>query len=241
MQKITLVLFTLFFSRISFSQPVSDAGMWNTFSFEKQFTSKFSVVMDQELRLKENFTMLNLLYTNFGISLKPFKSFKVSLTYRLIDKWQYEVKNFSYRQRLMLDFSYKLKLRKRLALSYRARFQTEFRDLNVSPIGAVPEFFWRNKFDLKYKIGRYVPYVGVEFRYQIKDPRNPETDLGWHRVRSFLGIDYDLSDRSSVGIYYLTQRDFKINNPQYLYIVGLQYSFTLRPKEKNTEEPVQQQ
>ena len=227
-----------FAANLFFAQPTSDAGMWNTFSIEKQFNAKFFASIDQELRLKENFTMLNLLYTNLGIGMKPFKGLKVSLTYRWIDKWRYETQNFSIRQRLMLDITYKQKVGV-LSLAYRARFQTEYRDFSVSQLGKVPEWFWRNKFDVKYKIGKYTPYIGVEFRYQIKDPRNPDADNGWHRVRSFAGVDYDINANNSCGVYYLTQHDLGVRNAQYLYILGLQYSITLKPKDKTTVSPTQ--
>jgi hypothetical protein len=205
------------------SQP--DAGMWNTFSIEKEITKKFSVSIDEELRLKENFSRLNLLYTNFGLNLKIIKGFKASLTYRLIEK--YNIDNmFGFRNRLMLDLSYKYRIRK-ISLSYRSRFQSEFKNYHSTELGKIPEWFWRNKFEIKYNSEKYEPYIGTEIRYQIRDPRNPDFDMGWHRIRMFAGLDYNITKKQSIGIYYLIQRELSVDDPQDLYILGLQYSFTL--------------
>lgn len=203
-----------------------DAGMWTTFSLEKELSSKFSISLDEEFRLKENFTMLNLFYTNLGFAYKPSKRLKLALTYRLVEKWKYEDEHFSFRHRLMFDVSYKYKL-KGWTISYRSRIQSEVRDMYTSELGKIPECYWRNKVDIKYKIRRYIPFTGTEFRCQITDPRNPESNFLWHRVRLYAGAEYEINPRNTFGVYYLHQREFNIPEPEYLYIVGLQYTLTL--------------
>lgn len=223
-----LSLISLFFLLVIYSacaQTQPDAGMWNTFSVEKEFSKKFSVAVDEELRLKSNFTRLNLLYTNVGVIYRPIKGFKINLTYRLIEK--YEAQGwFSYRNRLMLDLTYKYKV-SGWSFSYRQRLQAEVRNYYSSTKGKIPEWFSRNKFEIKYDFGKIKPYIGTEFRYQFKDPRNPEANWGWHRIRSFAGVDYDINDTNSVGVYYLIQKEFNAPDPQNLYIVGLQYSLVI--------------
>ena len=136
-----------------------DAGMWNTFSLEKPINQKFSFVFVEEIRLRENFTRLNLFYTNIGASYKPFEFMKVSFVYRHIDKWIYEQKNFSYRHRLMLDIAVRKKVPP-LILTYRHRLQAEERDLFTSDDGMLPEWFSRNKIDVKLDLGkRYAHYI----------------------------------------------------------------------------------
>ena len=54
----------------------SDLGMWNTVSVGKDITKKFNVGIDQELRLRENLSTINLVYTNFGVSYKFADFFK---------------------------------------------------------------------------------------------------------------------------------------------------------------------
>ena len=220
------------------AQTQPDAGMWNTFSLEKEITKKFSVGVDEELRLRDNLGQLNLLYTNLGVNYKPIKGIKLAFTYRLIEKYIGENIPFSFRDRLMLDASYKYKI-DNWAFSYRARFQAEVRDYYSSRKGKIPEWYWRNKFEIKYDLTKkYEPYIGTEIRYQIKDPRNPISNEGWHRIRAFAGVDYNINKNNSFGIYYLIQTEFGVVNPQNLYILGLQYSLTLpySKKEKNVSE-----
>jgi long-subunit fatty acid transport protein len=209
------------------SQIIEDAGMWNTLSVEKEFSEKFSLAIDEEFRLKENFSMLNLFYTNVGINYKITERIKVGLTYRLIEKWKYEGQYFSFRHRLMFDLGYKYKFN-RWAISYRSRVQSELRDIYTSEYGKVPEWYWRHKIEVKYKRGDYSPYVGSEWRYQITDPRNYESDAGWYRARFFAGFDYDINKRNTIGIYYLIQREFGLVERQHLYILGVQYIVQLK-------------
>ena len=45
----------------------SDAGSWNTFSISYAFNKKLALLFTEELRLKENYSRLNLFYTNVGV------------------------------------------------------------------------------------------------------------------------------------------------------------------------------
>jgi hypothetical protein len=234
--KISLIIFFILSNILSFGQTQPDAGMWNTLSIEKEISKKFSAGIDEELRLRDNFSQLNLLYTNFGVSYKPIKGVKLALIYRLIEKYEGTNVTFSYRDRLMFDASYKYKL-KDWAFAYRSRIQAEVRNYYSSRLGQIPEWFWRNKFEVKYDINKkFEPYIGAEFRYQLKDPRNPISNHGWHRLRKFAGIDYNINGSNSVGIYYLIQTEFGVANPQNLYILGLQYSLTLQRAKKQEKE-----
>ena len=82
----------------------SDAGSWNTFSISYAFNKKLALLFTEELRLKENYSRLNLFYTNVGVEYKVNKYFKTSLVYRWIDKYL-ENDNFSFRHRLMWEQS----------------------------------------------------------------------------------------------------------------------------------------
>jgi hypothetical protein len=216
------------------AQDNTNYGMWNTFSIEKELSKKASLFLDEELRLKDSYSRLNLLYTNLGVSYKPLKGLKVSLIYRCIEKYK-KSDEFSFRHRLMLDVGYKYRL-SNWTFAYRSRFQSEVRDYLSDDDGKTPEWFWRNKVEVKYTfLKKYSPYLGTELRYQIKDPRNPAYDEGWHRIRMFGGLDYSINANNSIGIYYLVQQEFNVESSQQLQILGLQYSLTL-PDRKSKKE-----
>src|SRR6185503_12138098 len=115
--------FILFLPFIVVSQNTNDAGMWNTFSLQKSLNKKLYLTLDQEMRLRENYSRLNLFYTNLGVGFKLNKNFKAELTYRFIQKYQID-NSFSLRHRIMLDLSYKKKFSK-IIFSNRLRYQAE--------------------------------------------------------------------------------------------------------------------
>ncbi len=223
---IIITLFITFTNNKLYAQVIyPDAGSWNTINVDYKINKKLSTVFTEELRFKENFSRLNLLYTNLGLEYKFSDVFKAALVYRFIEKYQ-DDNSFSFRHRLMLDLTLKKKFGK-IGLSYRQRIQAEKRDIYSSDIGYLPEWYSRNKFTLKYDTDkRYTPYVAIELRYQIKNPREWQSDNTLHRNRYSLGVDYKINKKSTFGFYYLIQREYNIVNPQNLYIVGLEYSIS---------------
>ncbi|MEW6469768.1 MAG: DUF2490 domain-containing protein [Bacteroidota bacterium] len=208
------------------AQVYPDAGLWSTFSLEYRFNTRFSVVLDEEFRLKENFSQVNLFYTNLGAAYQPADFLKLAFTYRNVQKFR-EDKSVSFRNRLMFDIILRYKF-KPLAASFRTRFQGELADFYTSPNGRVPEYYMRNKLEVKYDSERrLVPYISAEFRYQIRQRRAPETDGLYHRARPAAGFDYKLNEHNSFGLYYLAQLEWNVSEPERLYIIGIQYNLTL--------------
>ncbi len=208
------------------AQTTKDAGLWTTINIEKKINKKFGIFLTEEYRVRENFTRTNLFYTDLGGYIKPFSFLKVSLAYRSIEKFQID-NSISFRHRAMLDISLKKKFGS-FDLSYRQRIQSEVRNVYSSDIGSIPEWYSRNKFAVKYDLDKPItPYLAVEFRYQINNPRSVESNKQWHRNRYFAGINYKRNDKNSFGLYYMIQQEFNVSAPQDLYIIGLEYSLSL--------------
>ncbi len=226
MKRITLlVLLSLGFVSHSFAQATNDAGLWTTLNVEKNFNKKFGVFLTEEYRMRENFSAINLFYTDLGIMFKPTDFLKISLAYRCIEKFQ-EENTVSFRHRAMLDISVKKKFGT-IAFSYRQRIQAEVRNVYSSEIGNLPEWYSRNKFQLKYDLDKPVtPYIACELRYQINNPRMVESNGLWSRARYFVGLDYKRNDRTTFGAFYMVQREWNVSAPQNLYILGLECTLT---------------
>ena len=225
-KKITFCLVVLCFAH--HAQNTRDAGLWTTFSVSKPITKKISLCVDQELRLRENFQRLNLLYTNIGFDYKVNKNLKISPTYRAIQKKLYEP-GFSYRHRFQLDITAKKKFNN-ITLSERVRYQAEVQNYLSSAKGKVPEHYLRFKTDIKYTApDKITPYVSCELRYQLTAPRgdDPDYNYGFHRIRNVAGLSYKIDDSNSVDFYYLIQSEFNISNKETNYIVGIAYSLNL--------------
>ncbi|MDI9341825.1 MAG: DUF2490 domain-containing protein [Sediminibacterium sp.] len=218
----------LLISLQTFAQVEKDAGLWTTFTLQKKVTKQIQLVVDQEFRLRENFQRINLFYTNIGVDFKFNKYFKLSPSYRAIQKMRLNT-TLSYRHRLSLDATLKKKFNK-VTLAERIRYQIEVQDVLTSVKGKLPEQFLRFKTDVKYALtDKITPFVSCELRYQIRSWRGDDMfyNNGFHRVRNIIGVDYELNYKHSFTVYYLIQNEFAISNLENIYIVGLAYTFSL--------------
>lgn len=207
------------------TKPSQDAGLWTTINVEKKFNEKFSLFLTEEFRLRENFTRVNLFYTDIGAEVRPAKFLKLALSYRNIQKNLIDG-TYGFRHRIMLDITLKKKFGN-FALSYRQRLQREVRSPYTSEDGMLPEWYSRNKFTVKYDMDKpLTPYIAAELRYQLVNHRMVESDGTWHRIRYILGADYKVNDRSTFGLYGLMQNEFNVKSPQSIYILGLEYSYS---------------
>ena len=220
------ILIILLMANKGFTQVVyPDFGMWNTLSIEKKLSKIISVSIDEEFRLRENLSKINLFYTNLGLNYKFSKKLKASFIYRITQK-AVDGRGYDIKHRIMLDVIYKEKLSKKFVFQFRQRAQFENNNIYSSRDGRYIESFLRSKFEIGYNYTKDIKaYFSEELRFQLHDPRNPESDYGLHRFRHCLGIDYSISNSSTVGVYYLVQNEIKVYKPNELYIFGLQYGF----------------
>ncbi len=212
-------------SYAGFSQKlIKDAGMWNTISFKHKFNKKFALLLTQEFRLKENYSQINVTYTELGLEYSHKTNIKTSLVYRNIQKFQYQ-SPLSFRNRLQWDILIKKNFGK-IGFNYRHRLQTEVKDYFTSADGKLKEWFSRHKVGVKYDLNyKWNAAVSGEYRLQINDPRSPEYNMGFHRQRYQAGVTYKINKKQDVGIYYLYQNEFNIQDLTDIYILGIEYSF----------------
>lgn len=222
---IFIYLFFIPFKQLA-QKVVSDAGMWNTLSVKHKLNKKFALILTEEFRLKENYSQVNLTYTEMALEYSYKKNLKTSLVYRNIQKYQYQSPT-SFRNRLQWDISLKKSVAK-LAFSYRHRLQAEVKDLLTSENGYYIEWFSRHKFGLKYDLNeRWTASASAEYRLQLEDPRSPEYNYGFHRQRYQAGLNYKISSKQDFGFYYLYQNEFTIQKLTDNYILGIEYSIEI--------------
>jgi hypothetical protein len=208
----------------SFAEKIpEDAWQWTTVSVDKKITRHWSVGLDEELRLFDNMSRINLFFTNVGVTYK-INSFKFSLVYRFVNKNQDEY--YSKRHRLYFDAAYKYNIKK-FTIAYRLRFQGQVRDYYSSDFGRSIESYSRSKFDFSYDVKKYSPFVAAEFRFQISNPSFHEADKLWDRMRYYAGCTYSFNRMHSVQLYYMFQHDFNNNRLENDFTLGVQYSLNL--------------
>jgi len=218
----SIVFFFCFCSSSLFSQIINDAGLWSTFTLKKEITKKTTLIFDQELRLKENYTRLNLFYSNIGVNYKITKRLSIEPSYRHIDKYTTE-NIFSYRHRFSVDVNYKYKIN-RMSYSLRARYQRESKNVVSGKFGWLSEKYFRIRAQAEYQLSaKLSTYYNLEFRYQIFVPGNDMMfNNRWHRVRNVVGADYKTSESFTLGVYFLHQTEYDIHPIESNYISGIQ-------------------
>lgn len=218
------IFIVFFYASKSYSQKVfKDAGMWNTLSFKHKLNKKFALLITEEFRLKENYSQVNLTYTELGLEYTYNKNIKTSLVYRAIQKFQYD-NPLSFRNRMQWDIGLKKNFGK-FGINYRHRLQGEVKDYYTSENGHYREWFSRHKIGFKYELNDKWSFAfSGEYRIQLSDPRSPEYNGGFHRQRYQGGFTYKINSKQDFGMYYLYQNEFTIQNLTDIYILGVEYS-----------------
>jgi hypothetical protein len=227
-KNIIITSFFLFSISFCYAQTENDAGLWTTFTVQKKITKKLALVIDQEFRLRENFQRINLFYTNLGVDYKVNKYFKLSPSYRAIQKIRLD-NTVSHRHRLSMDATIKKKFNK-ITLAERVRYQIEVQDYLTSRKGHLPEQFLRFKTDLKYDLGsKFTPFISCELRYQIRSWRGNDMYYNnrFHRIRNIIGVDYEMNNSHNFTLYYLIQNEYNIPDIENIYIIGLAYTLSI--------------
>jgi hypothetical protein len=204
----------------------SDLGLWTTFSVNKDIGDKLVFNFDQEFRVRDNLTTVNLFYTNVGLTYKFNKNFRVAGTYRIINKHK-EDGFWGIRHRVYADVIARLKPG-RFIIAYRSRLQYEWRGYGyAAQFGYVPESYWRNLFKCSFKLNElFSPYIGTEMRWLIHDPR-VAYHKGFDRTRFIGGVDYSINKMHQIGFYGLYQKEWNISDPETLYIIGVEYTINI--------------
>ena len=199
---------------------VNDAGLWMTVSVEKKLSKKFKVVVAEEIRLRENISMIGQLFTDVSLQYKVTKSFLVSGSYRFAMKQNLD---FIYepRQRFYADLIYKVKANK-FDFYLRTRLQNQDRYTIPGNENYNNTLYWRNKISAKYGIKNFTPFVSFEVYY----PLNSTTMNVIDGLRYQTGTDYKINKHHAVSLYYLIDQEIQVNNPQNSYVVGLEYDYS---------------
>ena len=218
-----LLFVCLFYLKIpvAFSQ-VKDAGLWSSVNLEKKITQKLTAGLSEELRFNENITELGTAFTEIGVDYKFYKFVSLGISYRFIQKRRVD-DFYSTRHRYNIDLSLKYKIKK-ISVSLRERFQTQYADVNTSEDGKIAERYLRNKLTLKYDLDKkYTPYISCELFYQLSNPEGNEFD----NIRYAAGFNYEFNKKMSVDLFYLINKEFHVNDPwtEYISGIGFNYSF----------------
>jgi Protein of unknown function (DUF2490) len=215
-------VFLLFFMPFIGQTQTTDKGVWTGISFEKKITKKFSVALNGQHRLMNNFSVTKSWIGEAGLSYKLFKGLEVSGMYRFIRFNDYKPKKQIYvyesRHRYYGDISYQFSI-KSIKISNRLRYQNQFKDNGVELVQ--DKNYLRHKIEAEYESkSRISPYVSSDFFYQLGG-------VGLDQVRIKTGISVKTFKGQSIDV--APFMNIPINDPTTAkeFVLQLNYKFRL--------------
>lgn len=210
-----------------------------SFALTKQLGERSSLTWDEELRLKDNWSELDRIYTTFSYAYDVRPWFKAAAVYTLIAYDRGGDRSMEMRHRIHLELTARCKTGP-WTFSLRERPQVTIHSAYVDPaVAADPVWVLRHRVMAEYAIADtgFKPYAFVELTQTLNAPETVGNYL--EKVRSSLGVKYTFTERSSFELYY--RFDYKITDKplfddfaavDYIvsergshHIVGLEYGY----------------
>ncbi len=215
------VLFFSFIFPFNDVKAQKDAGLWANVSLNHQVTRRISVSLSEQIRLNQNVSQVDQVFTDAGITYQWSKSFRTGISYRL--SFRNEIEFYETRHRFYVDLSYRLRKRP-VSMTIRQRFQQQYSGLNTSENGDIPEWYSRTKLAVKYDLSKkYTPYVSVEAFYLIDN--DDEDNQTFDQMRYEAGFDYDFNRRHSLNLFYMVQTKL-LGKESTKFISGIGYTYS---------------
>ncbi|MCX6244393.1 MAG: DUF2490 domain-containing protein [Bacteroidetes bacterium] len=215
-----LFLCLLFPQKGIFAQ-VNDAQLWTSLNIEKKITPVLSAHFTEEVRLNENITEVGTIFSDFSLSYRLGKRFKIAAGYRFSNQRNVD-DSYDKRHRYYFDLGYREKV-KPVTFLLRTRFQSEYSNIYSSEDGFVPDNHARVKLTLKFDLNRkFVPYIEGESFFRL----NRIVYGSFDQLRLCGGIEYTFNRMHMVDVHYLFRKEYNVKHPETDYVVGISYYFT---------------
>ncbi|HRS54048.1 MAG TPA: DUF2490 domain-containing protein [Bacteroidales bacterium] len=197
-----------------------DFQIWGSAGIEKKINKKFTIHLEQELRMTDNVRIPETIFTESGIVYKCTKWLKLSGNYRFILKRLN--KTYIEKHRFYIDLQ--LKHQTLIAeYSLRTRYQHSFSDLSNN-IKTYLENYIRYKFTISHSLNHNTkPYLSIETFHNL----NKTKWLNPHDIRGEIGANYKIAYNQNLNPYFLYQKELRTNKPETIYILGIAYIFSL--------------
>ncbi len=219
--KILIISTTLVFAFINLFSQNKDFETWTGITIKKQVSSNLELKLREELRLFENSSQINTVFTDFGGEYKISKNLSAGLFYRYIRKSNYP--NFINQHKFYGSIEYKKNINQ-LTLAYKIKFQTKYSEIYSSYDGLIPANTLRNKISIDYKIKnkKIKPKIFVEVFYPLQ-----YLNYNFFKIRTGGGFKYKLNKYNSIDLFFFTDKEINIKNPHTSNILALSYVFKL--------------
>jgi hypothetical protein len=221
--RLVLFIFIITFHHNPGFAQTEDFQLWSGINLDISITKKISFKIEEEIRLKNNVTEVDMYFTDAGISYDFWKNFTLAGNYRYTRKNEPEG-IYSNMHKYYIDLEYDNNIG-RFEYSFRTRYQSRYKNIKSSELGFRPEKHSRNKISLAYDIYRspLKPEIWCEIYYQLNNPYGNGLD----KIRVAPGLNYSINRANRIKIYYMIEKELSVKNPATNYILGIGYSYRL--------------
>ena len=187
----------------------NDVQLRTGIAFEKKLSQRFSLALNEELRMKDNVSNIDRLCTDLNASFKIASWLKVNAAYTLISLSHKNKKssgnqwNFRHRATAGFTLSYQvidnltLSLKERVQMTHYAHQHFDNREKRS------PQWGMKSKIQVEYKCRQcpLVPFTYVELCNTLNAPKLTEGNY-IDKVRSGLGTTFRLDKKNSITFLY---------------------------------------
>lgn len=191
---------------------VNDANLWIAFSKSFDLPDKWKFSITEELRLKENYSRLDNLLTQFSLGKRLSDWFSADLNYRYSLKYNIE-SGYYHRHRIHTDLNFRLK-------ADEWQFNNRFR-IQTTADTPVFEWYFRQKIGVEKSFEDLTGGIAWEYYYPINNPKLKLLD----RTRFYFSLEYKIDKRNFISGGFIIERERNVKNPWTNYILSVQYTF----------------
>ncbi len=226
------LVMAMLFHTISNGQEItkvtSDLETWSSIGLKYKVSNKFSLGFNQDFRLNTNSTKMDKTFSEFGLKYKFNKQFSFGFGTRFILNYKdSELDDKDLRYNFDLGFKHKFS---RFQMKYRLRYQLKHEIFGADEFEG--KSYLRLKAGLDYNINNWKldPYMSGEIYRDLTSNSG-----SFDNLRFTIGTNYRFKKAGEIGLYYRLERELGESYPKTTYIVGFNYVYTIKRKDKKND------
>lgn len=200
-----------------------DFQIWPSANIDLDIKKNLKVMLEEEVRLKENCTQMEKQINDVGIGYKFNKYFRAAIFYRIEANWK-TYDDYRWRQGLYADLALKHS-EGQFLLGYRLRLQSSRIEFNRDEDNLLSKFVNRHKFTLAYNIKNkpITPFVEEEI---FLNPIGHQMEM--INNRTWFGITCTPGKKHEFTLKYGIDHERLAADPLTSFILAVNYKLNLK-------------
>jgi hypothetical protein len=224
-----LIQFPRLFAQQGEYVTVRDMEVWTSVELKYKINKKWKIGFEEQLRLKNNATEVDQYFSELTANYSLNKAFTVGVGGRFVreNDNQGKIQGYENHFRWNFDLGYEHKI-DRLSLAYRLRYQTKSEWVE----NASAKNNFRLKIEGKYNFNhwKFDPVLSAEIFNSISN------DMTFNKIRWTAGTSYSAKNIGEFGLFYRMERELNESYPKTTNIIGFNYQYTIKAKNKKNEK-----